>query len=98
MFVSAHFTEQGFTLLRYIEDCITKTEAIALLRKQVEFRKSREEEIIKNGFPAYTTSVGWLGYPDEKIRTLAKEYLNRGFTAFKMKVGSDIEDDKRRLG
>ena len=80
-----------------MDDCITKEEAIELLRKQVEFRKTREEYIIKNGFPAYTTSVGWLGYPDEKIRTLAKQFLDRGFKAFKMKVGSNLEDDKRRL-
>ena len=53
--------------------------------------------MIKNGFPAYTTQVGWLGYPDEKIRTLSKHFIERGFTAFKMKVGSDLEDDKRRL-
>ena len=84
-------------LFRYIEDCITKDEATKILREQVEHRKGREAEMIKNGFPAYTTQVGWLGYPDEKIRTLSKHFIERGFTAFKMKVGSDLEDDKRRL-
>lgn len=80
-----------------MDDCITKEEAIELLRKQVPFKKEREIQIALEGFPAYTTSVGWLGYPDEKIHNLGKEYLSKGFTAFKMKVGSDLEDDKRRL-
>ena len=80
-----------------MDDCITKQEAIDLLRKQVPNKQKREAEIMKDGFPAYTTQVGWLGYPDEKIRSLSKHFLDRGFDAFKMKVGSDLEDDKRRL-
>ena len=93
------FTVGNLLLLysRYMEDCITKHEAIEMLRKEMPFRKEREDYIIKNGFPAYTTQVGWLGYSDEKIRTLSKMFLDRGFTAFKMKVGSDVDDDIRRL-
>ena len=82
---------------RYMEDCITKEEAIEMLQKESGFKKEREDFIKKNGFPAYTTQVGWLGYPDDKIRSLSAMFLKRGFTAFKMKVGSDLEDDKRRL-
>ena len=51
---------------------------------------------MENGYPAYTTSVGWKGYSDEKIQRLCKQALKEGWTRFKMKVGSDIEDDKRR--
>ena len=82
---------------RYMEDCITKDEAIEMLQKEVPMKSKREVHIRMSGFPAYTTQVGWLGYSDEKIRTLSKIFLDRGFTAFKMKVGSDLEDDKRRL-
>lgn len=82
---------------RYMEDCITKEEAIEMLQEESGFKKEREDFIKKNGFPAYTTQVGWLGYPDDKIRSLSAMFLKRGFTAFKMKVGSDLEDDKRRL-
>ena len=82
---------------RYMEDCITKDEAIEMLQKEVPMKSKREVHIRMSGFPAYTTQVGWLGYSDEKIRTLSKMFLDRGFTAFKMKVGSDLEDDKRRL-
>lgn len=83
---------------RYIDDCVSPQEAIEILEKEASFKPQREAQIIKNGFPAYTTQVGWLGYSDDKIRSLSKTFLDRGFTAFKMKVGSDIEDDKRRLG
>ena len=82
---------------RYMEDCITPSEAIEILQKEAKFKEAREEFITQNGFPAYTTQVGWLGYPDEKIKNLSALFLKRGFTAFKMKVGSDLADDKRRL-
>jgi L-fuconate dehydratase len=49
-----------------------------------------------NGFPAYTTSAGWLGYPEDKVRSLARTALGEGFTAFKLKVGQDRESDRRR--
>ena len=51
---------------------------------------------VQDGFPAYTTSAGWLGYSDDKIRALCQEYMAEGMNHFKMKVGSDIEDDLRR--
>lgn len=82
---------------KWIEDCITKQEALEMLQAQEEHKKAREEVILDQGFPAYTTEVGWLGYSDDKIRSLAKKYLDDGFTAFKMKVGGNLEDDKRRL-
>ena len=81
---------------RYITDALTPDDAIALLRDLEPTRATREAELERDGYPAYTTSVGWLGYPDDKIRRLSAEALATGWTAFKMKVGRDLEDDLRR--
>jgi L-fuconate dehydratase len=59
---------------RYIDDCVTREEAVAMLEASLPLRSSREAEILADGFPAYTTQVGWLGYPDDKVpflKTLA---------------------------
>lgn len=66
-----------------------------LREKQVD-KEKREKLLLKNGYPAYTTQVGWLGYSDEKVRELCKKYLKQGFTSFKAKVGQNIDDDIRR--
>lgn len=71
---------------RYITDAITPEEALAMLKKNEAGKKEREEEVIKRGYPAYTTSVGWLGYSDEKIARLTKESLQQGFNHFKVSV------------
>jgi len=81
----------------YITDAITPEEALALLRKNAPTRAAREAEMLRDGFPAYTTSAGWLGYPDEKIRRLCREGIAAGWGHFKMKVGADLKDDLRRL-
>ncbi len=60
-------------------------------------RAAREAELLRDGYPAYTTSVGWLGYDDDKIRRLCREALADGWTRFKMKVGADVDDDLRRM-
>jgi len=83
---------------RYIQDALTPQQAIEILKKSRPHIKEREEAIKTSGIPAYTTSVGWLGYPDDKIRRLCKEALADGWTFFKMKVGSNIDDDIRRAG
>jgi len=83
---------------RYIKDVLTPEDAIEILKTNRSTIPEREKEMKQNGFPAYTTSVGWLGYSDELIRKLCKEALAEGFTMFKMKVGANIEDDKRRAG
>ena len=83
---------------RYIEDALSPADALALLRARAAGRADREAELRRSGFPAYTTSVGWLGYSDEKIRRLCHEALAEGWTAFKMKVGADVDDDIRRAG
>jgi L-fuconate dehydratase len=81
----------------YITDALTPEEALALLRKQAPTRSRREAEMLRDGFPAYTTSAGWLGYSDEKIRRLCREGVAAGWTHFKIKVGGDLKDDIRRL-
>ncbi|MEO6798037.1 MAG: L-fuconate dehydratase [Candidatus Dormibacter sp.] len=81
---------------RYLSDALSRDEALATLRRAAGGRAPREAELRRTGFPAYTTSIGWLGYPEEKIRRLCHEAMAEGFTAFKMKVGGDPEDDRRR--
>lgn len=80
----------------YIEDVITPDEAIALLSKLAGTKQERINYLIKNGYPAYTTSAGWLGYSEEKLRRLCREAKADGWTHLKMKVGNDINQDVRR--
>ncbi len=81
---------------RYITDAITREEALDILNGQAVTRGHREAEIIERGYPAYTTSAGWLGYSDEKISRLLHEAMADGWTHFKMKVGRNLDDDIRR--
>jgi L-fuconate dehydratase len=81
---------------RYIDDALSPDEALDILRLNVATRPAREMEMLRDGFPAYTTSAGWLGYSDEKIQTLAKQAIAAGFNDLKMKVGGDPESDLRR--
>ncbi len=81
---------------RYITDAITRGEALEILRRLKSTRAEREEAIRATGYPAYTTSAGWLGYADEKIRRLIRQSIAEGWTHFKMKVGRDLEADKAR--
>jgi len=80
----------------YITDAITKDEAFEILKKNHKSKKERIEYLLENGYPAYTTSAGWLGYSDEKIRQLCKEAKKAGWKMLKMKVGSDLKNDMRR--
>jgi L-fuconate dehydratase len=81
---------------RYISDALTPADALAILHDLEPTRARREAEIVRDGYPAYTTSVGWLGYGDDKVRRLSTEALAAGWTRFKMKVGADLDDDVRR--
>jgi L-fuconate dehydratase len=81
---------------RYLSDALTPDDALAILRRHAPTRAAREAEMRRDGYPAYTTSTGWLGYSDEKIRRLCDEALAAGWTHFKIKVGRNIEDDLRR--
>jgi L-fuconate dehydratase len=81
---------------RYITDALTRNEALEILRRNAATKPDREREMQEKGYPAYTTSAGWLGYSDEKLRRLCQDAIAGGWTHFKQKVGGDIEDDLRR--
>jgi L-fuconate dehydratase len=81
---------------RYLTDALTPDEALAMVTARAATKPDRETELLATGYPAYTTSVGWLGYDDEKIRRLCREALADGWTRFKMKVGANLDDDRRR--
>ncbi|GAA6022526.1 hypothetical protein JCM10207_006575 [Rhodosporidiobolus poonsookiae] len=85
------------TAFRYITDAITPEEAVELLRSKQAGKAERLEKLKTEGYPAYTTSVGWFGYSDEKVARLTREAISQGFNHFKVKVGADVEMDKRRL-
>src|SRR5947209_13583648 len=80
----------------YITDAITPGGALALLERGRATQAAREAELMKVGYPAYTTSTGWLGYSDEKVCALCEQALADGWTNFKMKVGMDLEANRRR--
>jgi L-fuconate dehydratase len=81
---------------RYISDALTPDEATAILEAGRIGREDRLEQILSRGYPAYTTSVGWLGYSDERVRELCREGVANGWRHFKLKVGGDLQDDLRR--
>src|SRR4029079_634912 len=82
---------------RYITDALTPDEAIDLLERQGGGKAEREARLLREGYPAYTTSTGWIGYSDDAVRRLCREALAQGWTDFKVKVGGAPEDDARRL-
>ncbi|MFF3311241.1 L-fuconate dehydratase [Streptomyces sp. NPDC002952] len=82
---------------RYLTDALTPEEALELLRHGREGAAERAATLREKGFPAYTTSPGWLGYSDEKLTRLAAQAVADGFTQIKLKVGADRADDVRRL-
>jgi L-fuconate dehydratase len=81
----------------HITDALTPDEALAMLERHAATKAARETELLEKGYPAYTTSVGWLGYSDEKIHRLCQEALAGGWTHFKVKVGGRPDDDLRRV-
>lgn len=83
--------------LSYLADAITYAEALDIVRKADESKADRVAELEAKGYPCYTTSAGWLGYPDDKMRELCRSALKQGFKHLKFKVGRDLADDKRRL-
>jgi L-fuconate dehydratase len=83
---------------RYIEDALPEDEALEILQRARVGREERLATILDSGYPAYTTSAGWLGYDDDKVSRLALEAAAAGFTHIKMKVGRDVVTDARRAG
>lgn len=82
---------------RYLTDCITPDEALALLTAQQAGKAERIRQLEQHGYPCYTTSAGWLGYDDDKLRRLCQQAVDAGFSHIKLKVGRDLEDDIRRV-
>ena len=83
---------------RYLSDALTPDQALAILRAAEPGRARRADLLRAEGYPAYTTSPGWLGYDDAKLERLAKEAVQDGFRMIKLKVGRDVEEDVRRMG
>src|SRR6266852_5958434 len=82
--------------LSYLEDILTRDEAEATVRNHVSSRREREG-ILRSGYPGYDTSVGWFQYEDSQLKDLARQSKEKGFRAFKLKVGSrDGQRDVRR--
>jgi len=83
---------------RYLTDALTPVEALEILEQAESGRAARTEELIRHGYPAYTTTPGWLGYDDDKLTRLCREAVADGFAQIKLKVGGDRDEDVRRLG
>ena len=81
---------------RYITDALTPDEATDILRQNYASRVARVDEMRRDGYPSYTTSAGWLGYSDAKLRSQCRDLMSRGWSHFKIKVGRDLDDDIRR--
>lgn len=82
---------------RYLTDALTPDEALAILERTAKGKDERIATLEREGYACYTTSAGWLGYPDDKLRRLCQEAVDAGFNHVKMKVGRDLDDDIRRL-
>lgn len=82
---------------RYLSDALTRDEALEILHRAEPGRAEREARLLDEGYPAYTTTPGWLGYSDDKLERLCREAVADGFTQIKLKVGASVDDDIRRL-
>jgi L-fuconate dehydratase len=82
---------------RYIDDALSPDEALEMLERQAPGKQDREAKLLREGYPAYTTSTGWIGYSEDRVRALCREALAQGWTAFKVKVGGAPAEDARRL-
>lgn len=83
---------------RYISDVLSPHDALEILRSAQRGKSERIQEALNNrAVPAYTTSAGWLGYGEDKMKKLLEESVQQGFKYFKLKVGTDLEEDRQRL-
>jgi L-fuconate dehydratase len=87
----------GLIDFRYIEDALTPAQALEILQSARPGRDERIAELERAGYPAYTTTPGWIGYSDEKLISLSRQAVRDGFGQIKLKVGGDVADDARRL-
>ena len=84
--------------LTYLSDALSREEALEIMTRLAPTRGERVQQLAESGYPCYTTSAGWLGYSDEKLRRLCQEAVDQGYQHIKLKVGASLEDDIRRLG
>ena len=82
--------------LRYLEDALTRDDVLEMVSSNQASKDRRIKYLEKHGYPAYTTSAGWLGYSDAKLARLCRQAIDDGWNYIKLKVGIDLEDDKRR--
>jgi L-fuconate dehydratase len=82
---------------RYITDALTPEEAIDLMARSRPSKADRERTLLKSGYPAYTTSAGWIGYTDDRIRRACRDAIDAGWTHFKVKVGASPAEDHQRV-
>lgn len=87
----------GLVDFRYLRDALTPQEALDILQRAESGRPQRQQDLLTQGYPAYTTTPGWLGYTDDKLVRLAGEAVADGFDLIKLKVGADPDADLRRL-
>ena len=81
---------------RYLTDVLTRSQAVELLDRVRPGRDLRLNELLDSGYPSYTTSAGWLGYSDAALQQKCRDLKTRGWSHFKIKVGRDLDDDRRR--
>jgi L-fuconate dehydratase len=86
----------GCVDFRYMTDALTPEQAVELLHARAAGRAEREARALREGLPAYTTSIGWLGFTDEEVRARCRAAVAAGWRHLKMKVGVSREDDMRR--
>src|SRR3954447_21169266 len=82
---------------RYLGDALTRDDALEILRRAEPGRAERVQALLERGYPAYTTTPGWLGYSDAKLARLCREAVDAGYAQIKLKVGASLDDDIRRL-
>jgi L-fuconate dehydratase len=82
---------------RYITDALTPDEAVDLMARWRSSKADRERALLQAGYPAYTTSAGWIGYSDDRIRRACRDAIDAGWTHFKVKVGAGAKDDYKRV-
>jgi L-fuconate dehydratase len=87
----------GLVDFRYLEDALTPEEALKILRAARQGREQRIAELERAGYPAYTSTPGWIGYSDEKLVRLSQQAVSDGFTQIKLKIGADADSDARRM-
>ena len=81
---------------RYLTDALTPEQALDILRCNAATRAAREAEMRRVGLSGVHTSAGWIGYPDDKVRSLCRDGARRRLDQLQGQGGADLDDDRRR--